>query len=175
MVWETVQLQILMSKLYSITLDKRKLDGWVWEPDPTNFFPQNQFLHVQERLEWVRHHREAAVFKLLWKCKVPHKMSVFCWQTVLGKIATKKNLLKRGIDLSIEEQGCVFCIQATESHRHLFLSCNITNILWGKVFRWIDAPVMQAGTTKEHFLLFRGSLEGKNRKLNGMIIWLSVV
>lgn len=83
------------------------------------------------------------VFKVLWKCKAPSKVLAFTWQVLLDRIPTIANLMKRGINLSLEEQVCVLCNATVEDSDHLFISFNFTKIMWGKVNSWLGVQGVQ--------------------------------
>ncbi|XP_057426328.1 uncharacterized protein LOC130719736 [Lotus japonicus] len=60
---------------------------------------------------------------------LPPKVGLLFWQVNLNKVATKDNLLKRGI--SLPDNGlCSLCQTTLESGTHLFLHCPKTWILW---------------------------------------------
>lgn len=60
---------------------------------------------------------------------VPPKVAMFVWQLQRGRIATKQNLLSRGV-LQEDEGVCVFCLQSIEDCSHLFLHCHRVWLLW---------------------------------------------
>lgn len=60
---------------------------------------------------------------------VPPKVSLLFWQVCFDKIASKLNLIKRGI-IEPEEGKCVICRVHDESVIHLFLHCSKISGLW---------------------------------------------
>ena len=77
----------------------------------------NSFTHQVTSWPW----------KLIWKVKIPPKVSCFTWLLAKQAVLTQENLMKRGIQLS---PRCFLCGEEAETVNHLFLHCRITNILW---------------------------------------------
>ncbi|CAN4087625.1 unnamed protein product [Withania somnifera] len=66
-------------------------------------------------------------WKFIWKIKIPPIVSCFTWLLAKQDVLTQKNLIKRGIQLSLR---CFLCEEEAETVTHLFLHFRITNILW---------------------------------------------
>ncbi|WMV52983.1 hypothetical protein MTR67_046368, partial [Solanum verrucosum] len=100
----------------------------------------------QDRLEWKGHSQssfsvkgaykkfnpydnqiEDWPWKLIWKVKIPYKVSCFTWLVAKQAVLTQENLMKRGIHLS---PRCFFCEEKAETVTHLFIHCRITLQLW---------------------------------------------
>ena len=65
---------------------------------------------------------------MIWKTKIPYKVSCFTWLLAKQAVLTQENLMKRNIQLS---PRCLLCgEEEVETVNHLFLHCRITNILW---------------------------------------------
>lgn len=67
--------------------------------------------------------------KLLWKV-IPAKISAFSWKTFRERIATKDNLLRRGICDSVGTGVCSMCLGPTESSNHELFSCPVAILVW---------------------------------------------
>ncbi|WMV55749.1 hypothetical protein MTR67_049134 [Solanum verrucosum] len=66
-------------------------------------------------------------WKLIWKVKIPYKVTVFTWLVVKEAVLTQENLMKRGIHMC---PRCFFCEQQAETINHLFLHCKVVRQLW---------------------------------------------
>ncbi|WMV45920.1 hypothetical protein MTR67_039305, partial [Solanum verrucosum] len=66
-------------------------------------------------------------WKLIWKVKIPYKVSCFTWLLAKQVVLTQENLMKRGIHLS---PGYLFCEEKVETITHQFIHCRITFQLW---------------------------------------------
>ena len=63
--------------------------------------------------------------------KVPLRVSFFVWTTPLGRTLTVDNLRRRGI---IVVGWCSMCKHSGEFVNHLFLHCEVAQVLWSMVF-----------------------------------------
>ncbi|GLT51251.1 hypothetical protein SLA2020_246720 [Shorea laevis] len=79
---------------------------------------------------------EAKIFKRIWNPIVPSKVAAFNWKTLLDRIPTKLNLIKRGIIKDMAEEKCVLCEEETEDADHLFLKCRVARWLWQACASW---------------------------------------
>ena len=104
-------------------------------------------INAQDSLEWQDHNRDnfsvrraykkinpcnsqgnGWPWKLIWKTKIPYKVSCFTWFLAKQVVLTQENLMKRNIQLS---HNCLLCgEEEVETVNHLFLYYRITNILW---------------------------------------------
>ncbi|KAK6796557.1 hypothetical protein RDI58_004258 [Solanum bulbocastanum] len=78
-------------------------------------------------------------WKMIWKAKIPYKVSCFTWLLAKQAVLTQENLMKRGIQL---RPRCFLCGEKAETVSHLFLHCRITNQLWDlfinkKGLKWV--------------------------------------
>ncbi|CAI8616876.1 unnamed protein product [Vicia faba] len=75
-----------------------------------------------------------AANKSIWAASVPSKIRVFGWRCLLGRIATKVQLSKRGIASRINDNNmCVFCFSAVETLEHILFSCPRSVSVWANV------------------------------------------
>ncbi|GKV18280.1 hypothetical protein SLEP1_g28685 [Rubroshorea leprosula] len=74
--------------------------------------------------------------KVIWNRYVPSKVSVFGWRMFLNRLTTKENLCKRGIVLSGDDAGCVFCHEGVEQLHHILCGCKRICLVWMKVLGW---------------------------------------
>ncbi|XP_057428588.1 uncharacterized protein LOC130722016 [Lotus japonicus] len=65
---------------------------------------------------------------------VPTKVCTFMWQLQKNRVATKANLMRRGIVLP-DDGCCVLCFAEMETTEHLFLHCNLIWPSWVSILR----------------------------------------
>ncbi|XVF42500.1 hypothetical protein PTKIN_Ptkin01aG0368500 [Pterospermum kingtungense] len=65
----------------------------------------------------------------VWAGLAPPKVEALCWQILLGKVAVKSKLRKRGIS-QINDGTCVLCQNEVESVNHLFFLCKTSRKVW---------------------------------------------
>ncbi|XP_058726276.1 uncharacterized protein LOC131597605 [Vicia villosa] len=75
--------------------------------------------------------------KHLWKVKAPPKVMFFGWRIIHNRLATKDQLIKRGILMDGVDSDCVFCSTESESLSHLLGGCLVVEAIWRKVYEWI--------------------------------------
>jgi hypothetical protein len=63
----------------------------------------------------------------IWKLKCPYKVKHFWWGCAHNSLATRDNLIRRGI--AIENTNCLFCNHAHEEGCHLFVKCKEVKLL----------------------------------------------
>ncbi|PNX89106.1 hypothetical protein L195_g045223 [Trifolium pratense] len=66
-------------------------------------------------------------------------------------LPTKVNLVIRGV-LSHTAHSCVFGCGEAESAHHLFISCSSVGYLWDSMRSWIDIPLVEFTTLRDHFV-----------------------
>jgi len=71
------------------------------------------------RMEWP--------WKLIWKIKIPLKVSCFSWLVIRKACLTHERLQRRGIQIC---SRCYMCDKEAEINSHLFLHCKTAVNLW---------------------------------------------
>ncbi|KAJ0495168.1 putative reverse transcriptase zinc-binding domain-containing protein [Helianthus annuus] len=69
-----------------------------------------------------------------WCPWVPIKCNIFMWRAELDRIPTVEALSRRGV--LVENHGCSFCEDGSDSVSHLFTSCPFAMQLWEKISLW---------------------------------------
>jgi ribonuclease HI len=68
--------------------------------------------------------------KTIWSVKVAVKIICFLWLCLEDRLLTGINFQKRG---GIGPSVCTLCLKAEESVTHLFVDCQITQMIWGQI------------------------------------------
>jgi hypothetical protein len=64
---------------------------------------------------------------LIWGCRIPQCIKVFAWLLCHQALATRCNLVKRGINSTLDYSGCCHLV---EDDLHLFLYCEFSRRTW---------------------------------------------
>ena len=72
--------------------------------------------------------------KGIWRGLVPHRVEVFVWIALLGKINTRHKLSSCGI-IPPQNDICPLCSSNSETNAHLLLHCNFSQQIW---YWWLD-------------------------------------
>ncbi|GKB67983.1 RNA-directed DNA polymerase, eukaryota, reverse transcriptase zinc-binding domain protein, partial [Tanacetum coccineum] len=73
-----------------------------------------------------------------WNKVVPLKININTWRVLNGRMATRANLDRRGIDL--DSVRCPICDDVVETEEHLFVDCKIARDTWINVLNWWRIP-----------------------------------
>ncbi|KAK2395047.1 hypothetical protein QL285_056813 [Trifolium repens] len=110
---------------------------------------------------------------MMWKNNVPSKISIFGWRLLLEKLPTKEALFGKGIITDMMEKRCVLCPNHGESIQHFFLHCNVSNIVWSNIFKWMGVSYFTSDSVQQHFTMFGDLIKDNVSKRHRHIIWLA--
>ena len=68
-----------------------------------------------------------AVWKVLWKLKVPNKIKVFCWRACRNILPTRVNLVHKKV---IQDNRCELCKMEAETGLHVLWNCGVAQDVW---------------------------------------------
>ncbi|XP_075099232.1 uncharacterized protein LOC142176070 [Nicotiana tabacum] len=122
--WEFDDFVTLLGSLHTsstITLGRDKLR---WGSSRSGAYSiRASFQALSSRKEMI----DQWPWKLIWRTKMPPKISVFCWITLNGACLTHDNLIRRGFQLA---SRCYMCQSNSETINHLFLHCPVATDIW---------------------------------------------
>ncbi|XP_058757293.1 uncharacterized protein LOC131630531 [Vicia villosa] len=114
-------------------------------------------------------------FAKCWKTSVPFQIKAFGWRILHDRLATKNNLLIRGIIHSPSDLLCPFCLDCDESLLHLLSYCSVSREVWSRVAMWAGFVNRVEGNIGQHFLVWADFFKKKKvRSGNEGIVWLAV-
>ncbi|CAJ2632137.1 unnamed protein product [Trifolium pratense] len=144
-------------------------DMWWWQPDPdTGYTVRGVYQLLTTRDSVIMDDPE----HLIWHPQVPLKVSIFVWRLLRDRLPTKSNLITRGI-LSSSAQLCVAGCGEAESANYLFISCSFFGSIWALVCTWIDIPLTNSSTIRDHFVHFTSSAGGSRARRSFLqLVWL---
>lgn len=90
-------------------------------------------------------------------------------------LATKDQLLNRGMSLGGVSPLCVLWNSSEESSNHLFLSCGLTGNVWKSIMKWMGIEVKLDVSSHVSFSRFSRSIRKEAGNLEGIIIWPTTV
>ena len=68
-----------------------------------------------------------AVWRSLWKLRVPNKIKVFAWRALYDILPTRENLARRRI---VTDGTCELCQRENESVFHALWECSVAKGVW---------------------------------------------
>ena len=107
------------------------------------------------------------IAKSIWKMSIPIKVKVFIWLLISDKLSVQTNLRKRRPYYYLSPGWCVMCKKDNESLDHLFLTCNFSLRLWGKILQEFSREWVIPRFATDLLTLGQGFLLQKK----GRILW----
>ncbi|XP_062115077.1 uncharacterized protein LOC133829254 [Humulus lupulus] len=108
-------------------------------------------------LNWLQR-APVAFAKAVWSRITVPKHRFILWQSVLGHLLTKDNLIK--CQISVNSSLYLVCERAEESHHHLFFDCSFSHQVWELTKYWLGSAIWS-----KTFVQWKLWLEGKPKNL----------
>ena len=113
------------------------------------------------------------MYEKFWKTKVFPSAQVTAWRVLENKLATKCNLVRRGVEF--ESYLCIMCRVEEEFNRHLFFDCKITWLVWSQCYTWLGVASVNHYDFYFHFLQFRMCKPSETVNVVWRTIWTTIV
>ncbi|PKU64706.1 hypothetical protein MA16_Dca017648 [Dendrobium catenatum] len=105
---------LLVAEIMGLNIFEHPMVLWLGSPTPTFSTFYTSYFSVVQEVSWQ---------KFIWHKKKSLRFSSYAWMAMLGKLKTADQLILRGIDAY---SPCSFCGDGSESHSHLFFTCDFT-------------------------------------------------
>ncbi|XP_058777034.1 uncharacterized protein LOC131651385 [Vicia villosa] len=117
-------------------------------------------------------HKEA--LKHVWRSWLPSKVKIFGWRLLKDRLATRAQLVKRGI-LEYNAAGfCAFGCLQIEDTAHLFINCETSRRVWENIAIWLGIEPLGGDDCCSHFLVFLVRLRNKGSLRRIVGIWMGI-
>ncbi|XP_058733344.1 uncharacterized protein LOC131604950 [Vicia villosa] len=103
-------------KIQNITLASGRRDSWNWCSGQYSVKEAYEILMARTPSDGETNYSEA------WNRFIPLKVAVLVWRLFQNKIASKDNLVKRGV-LNQTQSDCPYGCAVTENASHIFFEC----------------------------------------------------
>jgi hypothetical protein len=152
---EAVEVQELLNLLSPFQPRTNLEDRHKWIPSSAGIFTvKSAYLDLLNRVAAVNLDDSMLIpLGMMWKNNVPSKISIFGWRLLLEKLPTKEALFGKGIITDMMEKRCVLCLNHAESIQHFFLHCNVSNIVWCNIFKWMGVSYLTSDSVQQHFTI----------------------
>ena len=116
----------LSALLNQVSLSPIEKDELIWIHHKTGTFSVKSFYE-----EFAKNSEAQLVLvaKKIWKNLIPHRIEIFLWLALLGKIATKSKLAHMNI-IPPSKNLCPFCKSGPEDVAHLMIHCIFSQAIW---------------------------------------------
>ncbi|KAJ0507927.1 putative reverse transcriptase zinc-binding domain-containing protein [Helianthus annuus] len=128
---EVVELQHLTALLQHVSASTGA-DSWVWKLDESGSFNVASI-----KREIISKNCVIPAYVMDWNNWVPKKVGIVAWRAQKERLPTRFELSRRGIP--VQSLECAICGAYTESSEHLFISCELAQIVWQLVYQWCKA------------------------------------
>ncbi|XP_058725825.1 uncharacterized protein LOC131597130 [Vicia villosa] len=154
----------------------REKDFFVWPLNGSGVFNVKDYYGsmVLEQTDMEEDPATKKAWSIVWKSWMPSKVKIFAWRLFKDRLATRVELVKRGIIENNNASFCVFGCQCQKNIHHLFLSCGIVVGVWGKVYQWLGIAQQVHTICCEEFLHMVGLLKRSCVKSRVGVIWVTV-
>ena len=122
---ETAEVFSLLSLIESYSFRLRRKDIGIWHPSPSEGFSCESYFKSLLDPSPTRQ----SVFEVVWKLKIPKKVSFFTWQLLLGRVNTLQWMVRKRTML-MGPFCSILCRKAEEDLNHLFWLCHYTTAVW---------------------------------------------
>lgn len=116
----------MLNLLKSVNLDLSMDDSFAWIPQKDgNFSVKSATFEIAKCSEFSNQD----IIRGIWRGLVPHRVEVFVWLSILGKINSRSKLASIGV-IPPDQDICGLCQHHSETSSHLFLHCSWAWALW---------------------------------------------
>ena len=122
--------------------------SWSWEGDPGGEYSVGSAYRALN--QYAVEEEDERALSILWKLKIPSKVSLFDRRLIRDRLPTTKNL--RNQNVVLDEVCSPFCLNHDEDAGHLFFGCTKIMPLWWETLSWINTLSVFSERPKEHFL-----------------------
>ncbi|KAF5810041.1 putative RNA-directed DNA polymerase [Helianthus annuus] len=160
----TNQLQQL-SDLIGSPITSSGPDVWSWNLEPNGYFT---VANIKKILSSLNRSRPAHAFE--WNNWVPKKVGLVAWRANMERLPTKQALAARNVQ--VQDQMCVLCSEYVETSDHLFVSCQLAQMVWQNLAIWCGLPPIFAFGLKDLLSLHVSSSgsEKKRKALHAVVL-----
>ncbi|MFS7970249.1 putative reverse transcriptase zinc-binding domain-containing protein [Helianthus anomalus] len=104
--------------------------------------------------------RMCSNFSFVWNPGVTPEVNIFMWWACIGRLATQKELSKRGMIMNLPDLFCVSCRVGIEDHDHIFVICLVATEVWSQILGWVRMPSLLIGRDINNLLKAADSWNG---------------
>jgi len=147
--WESEHVTQLLGAVQLSSSSINLEDKWVWKDDDRVEYSINS---VYDFLKSMLEGDSSSLYNYFWKIKALPSAHITFWRVLENKIATKINLVRRGV--AVDSSICCFCREKEETTSHLFFECRFAWLVCNLYYAWIGLKSVDHLECTSHFLHF---------------------
>ncbi|GJY51581.1 RNA-directed DNA polymerase, eukaryota, reverse transcriptase zinc-binding domain protein [Tanacetum coccineum] len=125
-------LSSLIASIGNLTLCDDPIDKWSWSRDASGIFKLKLLSNSIQNLLLTDSKLD---FHHIWNSWISCKVNICVWRALLDKLATRSNLILRGVNVS--SVLCPLCDMEVESVEHCLIKCLPVSLVWRKIWGWL--------------------------------------
>ena len=137
-----------LEEMDDIIIYPDRVDNWTWKEDSSGVYTVRN-VYTMLIGDYIDKNQDGA-FNVLWKVRVPSKVSFFSWRLLRDRPPTTENLRK--IHVETNDPMCPFCKSFEEDATFLFFSCKKILPLWWEALSWTNTSKAFSQCPRQHFL-----------------------
>ncbi|XP_057786089.1 uncharacterized protein LOC131003580 [Salvia miltiorrhiza] len=150
------------------------IDGWRWTATTDGLFTTKSAYDLLAVTKGEQQFQPLELAKV-WDAPTPHKAKVIAWRCLRNRLATCDNLLRRNIQIDIEERWCNACVSCEETAEHLFLHCPKAEAVWNQIQQWLNIKTARPRGILQHFISFISEGKGKKSRRLLLALWVGTI
>jgi len=160
----------VLEEVHNLCPILEKANRWIWIEDLSHGYSISSTYRI---IRGGRGEDWFGMFNLFRRIKALSSAQLTAWRVLGNKIATKVNLLRRGV--AVRNSLCSFCREKEEEFFHLFFDCRISWLTWNLCYAWLGITTFVPFHAFSHVFQFRlcNALESVNLGLGN--IWIAMV
>ncbi|KVI01510.1 Endonuclease/exonuclease/phosphatase, partial [Cynara cardunculus var. scolymus] len=115
----------------SLMINTPDRSGWSWLLEANNIFSVRSLRRLIDCVMLPSMEQETE-----WLKWIPSKANIHLWRTLNNRLATRDNLVKRGVTCSSDE--CSMCLVTMENLDHVFATCSTTKVINAHMASWVN-------------------------------------
>ncbi|XP_058764618.1 uncharacterized protein LOC131638082 [Vicia villosa] len=169
------ELQELCCILTDVTPIWNGEDRFVWSLGATGGYVVGEFYNklLSEYRVVVEQLDVKEALKVLWQSWMPLKVKIFGWRLLKDRLATKEQLIRRGIIEPNDERLCVFGCGLLEDSKYLFLNCPIIRRVWRKILDWLGLHDITGADCIGHFMHMMEIMRSYCSLRRAVVFWMA--
>ncbi|XP_057779689.1 uncharacterized protein LOC130998274 [Salvia miltiorrhiza] len=167
----------LLSSISSVSLVAGNEDGWCWRATKNETFSTKsayELIKATRNQDLTAHPNKDLIAKV-WDTPAPQKARVTAWRALRNRLPTCNNLVKRNIQLGVEEVMCNAYFHQVESANHCFLTCPKAEVIWNSIYQWLGITDVRQQCVVAHLESFAHLGRSKRSRKFLTTLWMCTI
>lgn len=124
---ELILVEELRKRLCLVNLQPLVPHSWIWLPEADGHYTvKSAYNLILPSSVGETDHASS----LIWTTPAPSNVCFFIWRSIINRLPTRDNLLKRRVLISAVDACCPRCRHFEESSAHALIKCPASSEVW---------------------------------------------